>query len=391
MDTIFYFSALLLVQFFLTKYLEINFFPIFFIININVIVDMVFGGFITKLAIGDFFVQPNVDFFILSTIFFPSFVYLFFYPIFQHKYLDDGINAKRDISNFEIWLSKTFKLSKIVFLITSTIIIISILKSGFLFRDFYRYIIEMNLGFVFLLAYTSGLCLIFKYLLDKKYLRAIIILIFISVLGKKHPVVYAILIPFLYNLFTSNKIKLIHFIIPIFLVFFFSFYAIFLTDALEITVLEQLQSSFDYYLNFNYFVKNYKLGIDEGRIFFTSFYKWIPRFIWTDKPNVYGFLLIHEKIFFKEMLENYFPSVFEEYAEPLADFGWYVAWFIICLKKFFLIFIFFLKKIKFKHKMILTVLFFDSFLGLYIVFSSFVVNNSFLNKSFKLVNSSSKI
>lgn len=386
MDTIFIFSALLLAQFFLTKYLGIKFFPFFFIININVIVDMVFGGFITKLAIGDLFVQPHVDFFILSTIFFPSFVFLFLYPIIHHKYLDNGKSDQFVINNFENWLSNTFKFSKIVFIITSTITIVIILKTGFLFRDFYRYIIEMNLGFILVLTYTSGLCLIFKFIFDKKYLQAVFIIIFISVLGKKHPVIYAVLLPFLYSLFTTNKIKIIHFILPVFLVFFFAYFAIFLTNGLEITVLEQLRSSFDYYLNFNFFVENYQLGIDEGRIFFTSFYKWIPRFIWTEKPNVYGFLLIHDKIFFKEMLDNYFPSVFEEYAEPLADFGWYTAWLIICFKKIFLIFIFFLKKIKFKYKMILAVLFFDSFLGLYILFSSIIVKNSNSNKSFKLIN-----
>jgi hypothetical protein len=115
----------------------------------------------------------------------------------------------------------------------------------------------------------------------------------------------------------------------------------------------------------------------------TSFYKWIPRFIWTEKPTVYGFLLIHDKIFYKEMLDNYFPSVFEEYAEPLADFGWYIAWVIICFKKVFLIFLFFVKKINFKFKMILALLFFDSFLGIYLLFSSIFVRNHNSYKSIK--------
>lgn len=387
MDTIIIFSTLLLIQFFITKYLGIKFFPFFFIININVIVDLVFGGVITKLAIGDFFVQPYVDFFILSTIFFPSFVFLFIYP-FYRKYLDDGNSKQFVIKNFEIWLSNAFKVSRIVFIATSTITIATIIKTGFLFRDYYKYVIEMNLGFVLVLTYTSGLCLIFKYLFDKKYLPAILILIFISILGKKHPVIYAILLPFLYSLFTSTKVKFIHFVVPVFLVFFFAFFAIFLTNGLDITVLEQLHSSFDYYLNFNFFIENYELGVDGGKIFLTSFYKWIPRFIWTDKPTVYGFLLIHDKIFYKEMLENYFPSVFEEYAEPLADFGWYIAWIIICFKKVVLIFIFFLKRIKFKFKMILVVLFFDSFLGLYILFSSIFVRNHNSNKPIKLLNTS---
>jgi hypothetical protein len=184
MDTIIIFLALLLIQFFITKYLGIKFFPFFFIININVIIDMVFGGFITKLAIGDFFVQPHVDFFILSTIFFPSFVFLFLYPILSRKYLDDGNSTKFVIKNFEIWLSNTFKVSRIIFLVTATITILTIIKTGFLFRNYYRYIIEMNLGFILILTYTSGLCLIFKYLFDKKYLSAILILILISVLGK---------------------------------------------------------------------------------------------------------------------------------------------------------------------------------------------------------------
>lgn len=383
MEMIIIFSTLLLIQFFITKRLRINFFPFFFIININVIVDMVFGGFITKLAIGDLFVQPHVDFFILSTIFFPSFVFLFLYPILSRKYLDDGNSKQFVINNFEIWLSNTFKVSRIVFIFTCTITLLIIIKTGFLFRDYYRYLVEMNLGFLLVLTYTSGLCLIFKYLFDKKYLPALLILIFIAVLGKKHPVIYAILLPFLYSLFTSTKIKFIHFVVPVFLVFFFAFFAIFLTNGLDITVLEQLRSSFDYYLMFNYFIENYQLGVDRGMIFLTSFYKWIPRFIWTEKPTVYGFLLIHDKIFYKEMLDNYFPSVFEEYAEPLADFGWYIAWVIICFKKVFLIFLFFVKKINFKFKMILALLFFDSFLGIYLLFSSIFVRNHNSYKSIK--------
>lgn len=383
METIIIFSTLLLVQFFITKYLGIKFFPFFFIININVIVDMVFGGFITKLAIGDLFVQPHVDFFIISTIFFPSFVFLFLYPILSRKYLDDGNSKQFVINNFEIWLSNTFKVSRIVFIFTCTITLLTIIKTGFLFRDYYRYVVEMNLGFLLVLTYTSGLCLIFKYLFEKKYLPALLILIFISVLGKKHPVIYAILLPFLYSLFTSTKIKFIHFVVPVFLVFFFASFAIFLTNGLDITVLEQLRSSFDYYLTFNYFIENYQLGVDRGMIFLTSFYKWIPRVIWTDKPTVYGFLLIHDKIFYKEMLDNYFPSVFEEYAEPLADFGWYIAWVIICFKKVFLTFLFFVKKINFKFKMILALFFFDSFLGMYILFSSILFRNHNSNKSIK--------
>ena len=385
MDTIAIFLTLLLIQFFITKYLGIKFFPFFFIININVIVDLVFGGFITKLAIGDLFVQPYVDFFILSTIFFPSFVFLFLYPLLSRKYLDDGNSNQFVIDEFEIWLSNTFKVSRIIFIFTCTITLLTIIKTGFLFRDYYRYVVEMNLGFLLVLTYTSGLCLIFKYLFDKKYLPALLLLIFISVLGKKHPVIYAILLPFLYSLFTSTKIKFIHFVVPVFLVFFFAFFAIFLTNGLDITVLEQLRSSFDYYLTFNYFIENYHLGVDRGMIFFTSFYKWIPRIIWTEKPTVYGFLLIHDKIFYKEMLDNYFPSVFEEYAEPLADFGWYIAWIIICFRKVFLIFLFFVKKIKFKFKMILALFFFDSFLGMYILFSSILVRN---RNSFSQLNNS---
>ena len=203
-------------------------------------------------------------------------------------------------------------------------------------------------------------------MLKKKYLYSIVILIFLSTLGKKHPVIYALLIPYIYSLFKSPKLNFFHFIFPSLLVVFFAYFAIFLTDGLDISIVEQLGSSFDYYINFNYFVQTYDLGVDKGNIFFSSFYKIIPRFIWQDKPTVYGFLLIHDKIFYNEMLIDYYPSVFEEFAEPMADFGWYLGWVIIVLKKLITYFFLFFKKINFNIRMLLMLSFLDLFFAIYI-------------------------
>ena len=366
MFVILVFLLLLVITISVANFINIRFFAIFFIVNLTVIVDLVFGGFITKIALGESFVQPYVDTFILSTIFFPSLLFFFLYIIFNRNRFHNGHFLKSDFENFENWLLIIFSYSKFIFIICSIILISIMLSTGFIFRNLYRYIIETNLGFILTLTYTSGLSLFFYYMLKKKYLYSIVILIFLSTLGKKHPVIYALLIPYIYSLFKSPKLNFFHFIFPSLLVVFFAYFAIFLTDGLDISIVEQLGSSFDYYLNFNYFVQTYDLGVDKGNIFFSSFYKIIPRFIWQDKPTVYGFLLIHDKIFYNEMLIDYYPSVFEEFAEPMADFGWYLGWVIIVLKKLITYFFLFFKKINFNIRMLLMLSFLDLFFAIYI-------------------------
>ena len=75
------------------------------------------------------------------------------------------------------------------------------------------------------------------------------------------------------------------------------------------------------------------------------------------------------------MLENFYPSVFEEFAVYLADFGWYFGWIIIVLKKLFWFIIFFTKRLKMKIKFFIFLFFLDPFLAMYL--GSFML---FLNK-----------
>jgi hypothetical protein len=135
----------------------------------------------------------------------------------------------------------------------------------------------------------------------------------------------------------------------------------------NITGLEQLSSTLDYYYNFGYFLEKYPLGADKGEIFLTSFYLYLPRFLWPAKPLVYGFLLIQEKLFYKEMMINFYPSVFEEYAMHIADFGLINGIIVIILIKTTLYFILLLRKTSLWIRLFLLMSVFDPTVALVLI------------------------
>lgn len=62
-----------------------------------------------------------------------------------------------------------------------------------------------------------------------------------------------------------------------------------------------------------------KIDYYHGEIYLSSYYKIIPRLIWTDKPKDFGFALLNYKIYPQYSAEGYMPSFGLAYT--FADFG----------------------------------------------------------------------
>ena len=58
-----------------------------------------------------------------------------------------------------------------------------------------------------------------------------------------------------------------------------------------------------------------------GELYFSSFYKIIPRFLWQDKPKDFGFALLNYKIYPEYSADGYMPSFGLAYT--FADFGFF--------------------------------------------------------------------
>lgn len=363
---------------FLSRIINVKLLPVFLLINFTVIVNLVFGGLLTKVLLGNSFVQPNVDLFIMSSIFVPCSLFFFIIIVFRENLFNNGNIKHATVIEFKSYLINIFNYSRYLFFPLASICLLIMFSRDLFFRDFYRYIIEFRLGLILTLTYTSGIFTFLYYVLNKKYLFSLFIFMFILLLGKKHPLVFMLILPFFFQIFTQKKTSILLLISPVIIIVAFGFLGLFFGNV-DISLIKQLSSSFDYYYNFNYFIKTYPLGFASGDIFLTSFYKFIPRIIWTSKPEVYGFLLIHSKIYYTEMVYNFYPSVFEEYAKYLADFGWYLGWLIIVVKKTFWYCVFFLKNMSIANKFLLLLFFLDPFLTIYIIPFHFLFKNKKLN------------
>ena len=377
---LFLFLIVLIFFTFFSKVLKIGFIPAFLVVNFSVILALIVGGTLSRSFLGNDFVHPYADVFIFSILIIPA---LIFFCIFltrkpgSKKVLSSGmISSRVELEYLDQLLINISKFSLKIFVVLITLNILTMISEGLFFRSYYRYIIEeKNIGLLFAFTYTTGVFSTINFLFKKKYIYFIVILLLLSLLGKKHPVVFCILLPLFYNIFKLNKINLrliflgiIGFVVLIQLGKFF-------TAGADVTAFEQLSSTLDYYYNFNYFLYNYPLGIDGGDIFLTSFYYYIPRYFWEAKPVVYGFLLIHEKLFYREMLINFYPSVFEEYATPIADFGMFFGAIYLIIYKVFFYLVMFLRLIGIRYKVCFALFLIDPLSAFYFLSTSFIFRN----------------
>ena len=360
---------------FLSKLEKIAFIPTFLVINFNAILALIIGGTLSRSILGNGFVNSYADIFIFSILIIPALIFFFIHILHKKKKIVSSgmISSPIDLEYLAKLLINISKFSLKIFVVLMSLNILTMVSQELFFRDYYRYIIEQkNIGFLFALTYTTGVFSTINFLFKKKYIYFIVVLLLLILLGKKHPVVFCILLPLFYNLFKSNKLNFS--LIFLGVVGFVSLIQLgkFFTAGVDVTALEQLSSTLDYYYNFNYFLNYYPLGIDGGNIFLTSFYYYVPRFLWESKPVIYGFLLIHERFFYQEMLINFYPSVFEEYATPIADFGLFLGAIYIIIYKSFLYVVFFLRAIGIRYKIFFALFIIDPLSSFYFLITSFI-------------------
>ena len=231
------------------------------------------------------------------------------------------------LSNEKIALEKQFKkLSApivVFFFILMGISLSEMFQSGNFFRSYYTNAVGANNTMLLLFTYTSGVLAFCLCLIKKQRVLTLVIFFCLLVLGKKHPILFCILLPIIWSLIYRrlNISKLIFFSIGAFVLLYVT--AIIFADGRDIPFFLQMASTFDYMINFQYFLDTYTLGQNGGDIYLTGFYKYYPRYFWVEKPEIYGFLLIHSSIYANEVASGFFPSVFETYAIWLADFGYF--------------------------------------------------------------------
>ncbi len=85
---------------------------------------------------------------------------------------------------------------------------------------------------------------------------------------------------------------------------------------------EHLTSYFDIYRNQSYVINKFIEGDLEyyyGKIYFSSYLKFIPRILWEDKPKEFGFAILNYAIFPESAAKGYMPSF--GLGTLFADFG----------------------------------------------------------------------
>ena len=101
---------------------------------------------------------------------------------------------------------------------------------------------------------------------------------------------------------------------------------LFFNNGFNFTISDSVDSVFSYFDHYYYSsqfysdVLNSKFDYFYGKIFATNFYKYIPRAIFSDKPYVYGSVLLNE-IYLPVMAELGHTPEFAGQAPYFADFG----------------------------------------------------------------------
>ena len=186
------------------------------------------------------------------------------------------------LSNEKIALEKQFeKLSApiaVFFFILMGISLSEMFQSGNFFRSYYTNAVGANNTMLLLFTYTSGVLAFCLCLMKKQRVLTLVIFFCLLVLGKKHPILFCILLPIIWSLIYRrlNISKLIVFSIGAFVLLYVT--AIIFADGRDIPFFLQMASTFDYMINFQYFLDTYPLGQNGGDIYLTGFYKYYPRY-----------------------------------------------------------------------------------------------------------------
>ena len=179
-------------------------------------------------------------------------------------------------------------------------------------------------------------------LINKSYIYLIFYFLLLFFLGSKSFLFLPLLLFFTYrsiHLMKLPKLKnLIIFSSLILLLITFSAQLYnFLKGQDYTSIILQLASTFDYIGGFNYFIQNNGPGITEGQIAKTSYLSFIPRFLFENKPSIYGVSLMHAKLVPELVKLNFYPSFYEDFASYLADYGIFLGILMRTILKFLLV------------------------------------------------------
>lgn len=193
------------------------------------------------------------------------------------------------------------------------------------FRLFYVESRFGGLGFFFIAVSSLLIFLILFFLHHRKYLYSILLIPLLVLFGQKTILLNLIIgILFIAEVEFKVKKRVILTIVILGVTGLMMFHYLTSIGAVASPFLYAI-NYFDYYDNLTYLIKS--LYVDNtldhfyGEIFITDFFKVIPRFLWTGKPEIYSFLLIHEQLYPELLRRGHTPSFFEPIAMPLADFG----------------------------------------------------------------------
>ncbi len=263
-------------------------------------------------------------------------------------------------------LQSLYPLILLLFILCITVLFFKTFRDGNYFRTFYINAVKTNSGLFLAITYSLGVLTFCISILNRKYLVCFLVVIFLLILGKKQPVFFCLFLPTIWYV-TYSKFKIWKLIlISIFGILFIWIVTKIYADGRSIPLLYQLTSTFDYIINFQYFLEEFPLGSNQGTIFFESFYKYVPRILWDEKPIIYGFLHIHQYLYPEELASNFTPSTFEGYTVWLADFGY---WGIIplVLKDSFFLLMLLLKQLKPITRFLMLVFMIDLYLFMLLV------------------------
>jgi hypothetical protein len=102
------------------------------------------------------------------------------------------------------------------------------------------------------------------------------------------------------------------------------------------SIKEHLVSWFDIYENQSFVINKFINGDLEyyhGKIYFSSYLKFIPRILWADKPKEFGFAILNYAVFPQQAAQGYMPSF--GLGTLFADFGFFSIVFTGFLNGFF--------------------------------------------------------
>lgn len=232
-----------------------------------------------------------------------------------------------DVFDIKILQKKSFRYA-LLGLIALTLLIMGILSIGVVSiiknpRNFYQFHRE-GIG-AFYSFYISSVLLLEIFALYSlrhnfsKLLFVFICFVFLYCGASKESILYAVFI-IIYFYDEKHRLKFRNLIL--FAIIMMGLMGVLMILHGTAGTMSDILNYFDYYANTRLFFEKIfnEKRLFHGEIFFSSFYKYLPRMIVGVKPKVYGAILIQEELFPGLAEENHYPA-FMGIVYKMGDFG----------------------------------------------------------------------